>query len=212
MYNNKTTLSFDLLLFDMMRSFGFSQETVKIMFQGGTSHLSDSGKSTVHLGHDWQVQQTRGYGLSVLDGRISKLLSDSLQLTAMKSQRSYAIEASQSEIVLSCKKFATHAIIDSIQTAYFGPQLGHINPDLIQTLIRFDKLSWQIFYQFPSFLTHELDAEKRKIVQTFTTYFDMPVEKRPDRAWFTQNLEDQYRSLGFGTEKMASLVMFTYWG
>ena len=63
----------------MMKPFA-SVEVATKMFQPVKNPLSPVDKSVVHLGHDWQVQQTRGQGLNTLDEK-DRLASESERMT-----------------------------------------------------------------------------------------------------------------------------------
>ena len=102
--------------------------------------------------------------------------------------------------------------MNAIQHAYFGEHLHSIDPNLVQTLMRFDELSWQVFFQVPAVLSQQMTREKYKIIATMKMYFQTPLEERQGQAWFTRTLEGTYRSLGFNDEEIASRVFFTYWG
>ena len=195
----------------MMKPFA-SPAIVKKMFQPTTSFSTNTRKSVVHLGHDWQVQQTRGEGLKVLDDRVTSFLQNNLVLSKVESWALGVDEQSKGEVVVSCKRWSTETVICAIQSAYFGDRLSAINPELAQALVRFDSSTWRMFNHFPAFLTRKMDIEKARVVQSLREYFQTPPGKRPGKAWFVQTLEKQYRMLGFSDSEIASLVMFTYWG
>ena len=209
-YNNSTTLSFDDLLFDMMRSFGFSSKIVEKMFE--IPKNTALSKSVVHSGHDWQVQQTRGKGLTYLDGQTKSYFEEKLQFHKFNQECSCVTKMNEKDVVISLSQWSREMIMNAIQHAYFGEHLNNIDPNLVQMLMRFDKLSWQVFFQVPAILSQQMNREKSKIIATMKNYFQTPVEERQGEAWFTRTLEGTYRSLGFDDEEIASLVFFTYWG
>ena len=211
-YKNTTTLSFDELLFDMIKSFGSSHSmTQKLFKEPGPSN--PKSKSVVHLGHDWQVQQTQGKGLKELAIRIKVFLEESFTVDHMiVSRPSYVLNIKDDSVVVSLKDWTSTAVISAIQTAYFGNYLAAIDPSLVHTLIRFDMLAWQIFYQYPPFLSREMNRERDTIIRALTTYFEASPDQRPGEAWFTRSMEKEYRMLGFTDKEIATIMMFTYWG
>ncbi|MCJ1477784.1 hypothetical protein MMC13_006457 [Lambiella insularis] len=209
MYKINTTLSFDRLLFDMMKIFGLPQALVEKMFQKTAG--SPEGACTMHLIHDWQKEQTQGKGLYSIRGCVEKF-EKSLALSRFVPQCSYVILATDNKAIVSCKKWTSEIALNAFQSAYFGDSLNVIDPGMSRSLVKFDELSWQIFYQLPRLWSREMYSEKEKITKSFKIYFETPIEKRGEAAYFSQRLEKQYRSLGFSSQEMASLFTVTYWG
>lgn len=212
MYKNSSTPSFDRLLFDMIKSFGSSHSITEKLFQPSEASSNHFNKAVVHLAHEWQVQQTRGKRLNQLDACAKKFFEHSFLLTEMGSHCSYVTPTSESSAVVSLKAWTAETVITAIQTAYFGGYLATIDPDLVQKLIRFDMLAWQIFYQYPSFLSREMNSLRADIIRALTIYFETPQERRPGAAWFVESMKHEYRTLGFTDTEIAVIMMFTYWG
>ena len=210
MYKIKNTLSFDQLLFDMMKVFGLPQVLVEKMFQRTAG--SPVEKCTMHLIHDWQKEQTQGKGLHSIRERVVEDFKKNLALCHFVPQRSYVILATDQKAIVSCKKWTAEIVLNAFQSAYFGDSLYVIDPGLSQCLVKFDELSWQMFYQFPRLLSREMHRYKERVTESFRVYLETPIEQRAEAAYFSQRLEKQYRSLGFSNQEMASLFTVTYWG
>ena len=195
----------------MMKPFA-SPEIAEKMFQPTKNPLSGVEKSVVQFGHDWQVQQTRGEGLNALNQNVIKFLDRKLSLPMIESSFLASGSSKSSLLIVSCKQWAVHTIIEAIQTAYFGESLSAMEPGLVKALVGFDNHSWRMFNQYPKFMTREMDRDKSKVIETLEKYFALPREHRPGQSWFLRTLEDQYRALKFSSHDMAKLVMFTYWG
>ena len=194
----------------MIKQFGSSHEMVEKLFEDRPSN--PPMKSVVHLGHDWQVQQTRGKGLNYLDAQIRNFFENSFTFCKVKSEHSFVLEATEKDLVVSLKGWTGDVIASAIQNAYFGGRLFDINPGLVNTLMKFDMLAWQVFYRYPPFLSRHMNCEREIIIQTLENYFQLPPEERPGEAWFIRTLEAEYRSIGFSDREIATVMMFTYWG
>ena len=129
-YNNRSTLSFDLLLRDMIKPFA-SSAIVDKMFRPTTSPLTRSEKSVVYFGHYWQVQQTSGQRLKDLDIRVTRYLKNRLVLHDVKPSFSGMNRPKNNEVVVSCKIWSIETIIRAIQGACFGDSLSKIDPNLV---------------------------------------------------------------------------------
>ena len=124
----------------------------------------------------------------------------------------YVVNDIEAGKILSLKTWTTHVITSAIQNAYFGKHLYEINPGLVETLVRFDTLSWQVFYQYPPFLSRQMNKERKEIIDTLEIFFSKPTAQRSDQNWFIQTLENEYRSIGFSNREIATIMMFTLWG
>ena len=151
--------------------------------------VQNSEKSVIHLSHDWQVQQTNGEGLNVLDSRVIAHLESNLVLRKIKSSFSAMNGTKTDRSLVSCKKWCVHTVMSAIQASYFGDCLSAIEPHLVETLLEFDSFSWRTFNQFPSFLTREMDDKRGKIVRTLQEYFKRPQQQRCGEVWFMRALE-----------------------
>lgn len=204
-YDNIKTISFDLMLSEMFKSFGFSGALIDKLLQ-----QSEGPSNVVRLLPGWQVQQTQGERLDDLDHRISDYLKEMLVLGRIPVS-STSKHCDFTETVVSLKHWSLHTIVGTVQNAYFGHSLGKIQPDLAETLIKFDSLAWQAFLHVPQFFSWKMKAKKSLILQAITCYFETPTEKRFEEAWLIRTLEEHCRSTGFSTHELATLVAFFFW-
>ena len=171
-----------------------------------------SCKNLAQLAHDFQVNQTQGKKLRILCNKIKDCFEKNLLLNDAFITSPYVSQFIEGDVVISLKKLTAKIFIDAGQKAYFGNSLFKIDPSLPLTLIQLDELSWQLFYQYPSFLCHEMNAAKEKILVSLEKYFQLPIEERSDQAWFTQRLETEYRMRGLSDKDIAAQMIFVYWG
>ena len=213
-YLNSSTLSFDVFLKNMMKSFGSSSSAIEKLFGAPCPESVGyhSCKNLAQLAHDFQVYQTQGENMMILCAQIKKSFERNLLLNDDFCASPYWLKCIEGDVDISLKKFTAKMFIDAGQLAYFGRSLFDLDPSLPLTLMKLDDLSWQLFYQYPSFLCREMNAAKDKILLSLQKFFEMPIEKRSDQAWFTQKLEKEYRILGFNDKEIAAQMTFVYWG
>ena len=201
-----------------MSAFGTSARGVEKILQ---RHLIRSTEKSVNkiqsisqIAHDLQVRQTQGQDLKLLGEYICEIFQRSLLLENLraKSRNSSDVESIDCGYVMSLQKWTAEIFIKAGQKAYFGEALSNIDPMLPQTLIEFDSLSWQVFYQYPKCLRRRLNNISGKILSSLSRYLEIPSEDRRGKAWFTIALEQKYREAGLTNEDIACQMLFLYWG
>ena len=217
-YNNTVSLSFDSFLRDIMSAIGTSPRGVEKILQRKPIHSTeksvDKVQSISQIAHDLQVRQTQGKDLRVLGEYVCEIFQQSLFLENLSvGTRNFVVAKDRdSSYVVSLQKWTAETFIKAGQQAYFGKALSIINPGLPQTLIEFDNMSWQVFYQYPKCLRRRLNRISGEILDSLKKYLEIPTEKRQGKAWFTIALEQKYREAGLTNEDIACQMLFLYWG
>lgn len=98
------------------------------------------------------------------------------------------------------------------QKAYFGDALARIDPTLTKTFIIFDELSWQVLYQYPSFLAGEMKNARDTITRALLNYIQLPQSQRTGDAWFAKAMENEMRALHISEQDIATMLVTIYWG
>lgn len=168
------------------------------------------GKSVAEVAHYLQVQQTSKTDLTCLGDHIARCFHHDLTHSTRENTKFYVKNGSK--LAVSLKAWTQQIFIRAGQDAYFGPKLDELSPDLPLNLIRFDELSWQVFYHYPLALRREGTSLANKIRTAMKKYFELPRSQRPAKAWFVGALEDECRGVGLDTEEIASQMLFLYWG
>jgi hypothetical protein len=112
----------------------------------------------------------------------------------------------------SLKTWTTETIIHILQDVYFGNDLAKIEPNMPHLLAKFDDVSHQAWYGYPSFLTPTRNRLDKHIKNCLRKYFELPRKERRSTASFSQNLENECRAIGLANEDLLSLMLFMYWG
>ena len=217
-YNNTASLSFDGFLHDIMSEFGTSARGIEKILLRKPVHSPDRSakgvQSVSQIAHNLQVRQTQGTDLGILGEYVSEFYQKNLLLenTSARKNSSFIINQTDSSYIVSLKTWTAEVIINAGQNAYFGEALSGVDPSLPQTLIEFDDLSWQVFYQYPRFFRARLNKLSEQILDSLRKYLEMPTGRRQGKAWFTQALEEEYRKVGLTNEDIASQMLFLYWG
>jgi hypothetical protein len=181
----------------------------------GTSESTSTAPQTnvVQLAHEHQAEQTRGLELKSLAQHISKFLETKLTSDPTLTRGSSIFHTTHNGAhCISLKAFAVQNIIHGVQHGYFGPRLLEIDPKILETLIEFDDLSWKAWFHYPWFMRRRLDHLADRLRSSLQVYFQIPPEERKASAWFTQKLEDEFRSAGLHDSDFNALMLFFYWG
>ncbi|MCJ1312934.1 hypothetical protein MMC25_006610 [Agyrium rufum] len=218
-YRNSSTLSLDFFVRGLLRACGSSGKVLEKIFRhDANSSLSEkgNGKSFIETMHELQFRH--GFPGQHLD-ELSEVSRENLDVVLRPralirdsgSTGLYAEEGYRSTTI-SLSKLCAQTIINANQKAYFGDCLSELDPQLYQTFVNFDALSWQLLYRYPRFLGRKMHASKDHITNVLTRYFAAPAEQRPGAAWVTRMLEEEMRQLGLTNEEMSTLMLLQYWG
>ncbi|KAL1601380.1 hypothetical protein SLS60_006292 [Paraconiothyrium brasiliense] len=194
-----------------MLEFGSAQWGVdRILGPPVTRRGGRQGKSVAEVAHYLQVQQTSKVDLTCLGDYIARFFHHDLTHSTRENTKFYVKNGNK--LAISLKAWTQQIFIRAGQDAYFGPKLDELSPDLPLDLIRFDELSWQVFYHYPLALRKEGTSLANKIRTALKHYFELPKSQRLAKAWFVEALEDECRGVGLDTEEVASQMLFLYWG
>lgn len=181
-YNNTASLSFDGFLRDIMLGFGISAQGVEKILQRKPIHSSgrpvDKVQSLSQITHDLQVRQTQRRDMRILGDHIGEIFHQTLVLENLSAgtRNSSVVKETDSSCTISLKKWTAEVFVNAGQKAYFGEALSIINPSLPQTLIEFDDLSWQVFYQYSKCLRRRLNKIISEILDSLRRYLEMPTQ------------------------------------
>lgn len=213
-YRNSSSLSFDIFVKHLIRTCGSSKHVVERLYQHPqppSEHRKSLGKAL----HDFQVHQSSpGQNLENLSVAFVEYFEKSLVFADVTVNSQYNLKASGkvNTATLSLSKWCAEVVINASQRAYFGDFLFEADPNLAQTFVEFDTLSWQLLYHFPRLISRKMHAAKERLIDALTCYFEKPVEKRTGAAWVTQLIEKEMRELGLTDREMGTLMMLQYWG
>ncbi|KAL9125024.1 MAG: hypothetical protein Q9217_005717 [Psora testacea] len=201
-----------------MSAFGTSARGVEEILKPRATHLTEApvgkAKSISQIAHDLQVRQTQGKDLRILGEYVSEIFEQDLVLERLSRGNENAPTSHETDCcrIMSLKKWTAEVFINAGQKAYFGEALSYVNPTLPQTLMEFDELSWQVFYQYPTRLRGRLNKVSGEILHSLRKYLELPSEQRRGKAWFTAALEEEYRKADLSREDIACQMLFLYWG
>lgn len=212
-------LSYDVFAIEVMRMIGVSDCGIQKAFQ--TQHtnkdggLSPSYKHLVRLCKEYQLEQlSPGNRLDQLVGPSISMMSryvsvDSLIHRGRNWYSSTGVDAGS--VTLSLYQWVSDVFIDLGTKAYFGNLLQEIEPDLIQTFISFETLSWQAMYQYPSFLCGDMLAAKARLQNAMAQYFATPKGQRADISWFIAKIEHETDRLQISRADSAIFFFQLFW-
>ena len=86
-----------------------------------------------------------------------------------------------------------------------------IEPNFLSYFGAFDYNSWMLLYHYPKFFSDPVQVPKRKVLDAFTSFFELPMEKRPGVAHFLRTIEVEQRKLDLANRDIASSAFIFYW-
>ncbi|KAI0003884.1 putative cytochrome p450 [Xylariaceae sp. FL0662B] len=200
-YKNLETLSFIEFVQGLFRTNGVTEAGIKAAYMDLPSDKAGfpnpQGKSLggtlVRQMHINQLYP--GDNLDQLESRFLKYFQDQVTLPMMrKACAPYAVAQNGSSIDLPLMLWCSEYFVRAGGLAYFGEVLSAIDPQLAPTFIAFDDLSWQAIYQYPSFLSRRMRAERDQTQRAFKKYF-----------------ENELRAIGVSTNDIATILLTLHW-
>ncbi|KAI1807097.1 putative cytochrome p450 [Daldinia bambusicola] len=218
-YKSDDTLSFEMFVQDLFRSNGYSEHALGVTYAklpkdkaGFPNPQGVSFGSFVKQMHMHQLYP--GANLQVLEDNFRNWFDQRLSLPELKRTCSrYSTVGTDGSVEMLLGQWCSDISIRSGEAAYFGDVLSRINPNLADDFLAFDDLGWQVLYQYPSFLSREMNAARTKVQRTFKEYLEVPQGQRiaGGAIWLINAMEDEARALGVGNEDIAVLLFNIYW-
>lgn len=200
----------------MMRILGNSEPAVDAMFtplpKDKPGFPNPHGKPLGILFRQMHIHQLfPGSNLDFLEARFHEFFDANLTLENLQSTCGYATQKTSDSIVLPLTRWSSDYFVKGGQHAYFGPRLAEIDPSLTDHFLVFDELSYQVIYQYPTFLAREMKASRDRLIGAFRTYLDLPAAERSGDAWFVKAMETEMRAVGIAGDDMAIATLTIYW-
>ncbi|KAK8043804.1 cytochrome p450 [Apiospora phragmitis] len=215
-YRNTETLSYEIFVQSMMRILGNSEPSIKAMFtplpKDKEGFPNPHGKPLGVLFRQMHIHQLfPGEKLTSLEHRFYEFFDKHLRLDTLTETCPYASRATPASITLPLVQWCSDYFIKGGQAAYFGRRLAEIDPSLTDAFLEFDELSYQVIYQYPTFLARKMQASRRRVLAGLKKYLQLPQEQREDDAWFVKAMESEMRALNMSDDDMAIATMTIYW-
>ncbi|KAK8127348.1 cytochrome p450 [Apiospora sp. TS-2023a] len=217
-YRNTQTLSYEIFVQSMMRILGNSDGAVKAMFtplpKDKEGFPNPQGQPLGILFRRMHIHQLfPGENLTFLEHRFYDFFDRHLTLEKLtETCSSYAApNTTPGSITLPLTQWCSDYFIKGGQAAYFGARLAEIDPTLTDAFLVFDELSYQVIYQYPTFLARKMQAARRRVLSGLKRYLQLPQDQREDDAWFVKAMETEMRALNMSDDDMAIATMTIYW-
>ncbi|KAK6854936.1 cytochrome p450 [Apiospora arundinis] len=215
-YRNTQTLSYEIFVQSMMRILGNSDSAIKAMFtplpKDKAGFPNPQGKALGILFRQMHIHQLfPGENLTFLEHRFYDFFDQHLTLEKLRETSSYASHTSPGSITVPLVQWCSDYFIKGGQAAYFGPRLAEIDPTLTDAFLVFDELSYQVIYQYPTFLARKMQASRRRVLSGLKQYLQLPQDQRAEDAWFVKAMETEMRALNMSDDDMAIATMTIYW-
>lgn len=149
--------------------------------------------------------------LTVIGKSFTKYFDRNLTVDSLSQRTRYVKRTQEDAVELSMNTWTSDIFANAGQEAYFGDLLREIDPDLTWTFLEFDSLTWQVLYQYPSFLCGKMLSARNKMIIALEKYFTRPQSERTDVCWFTPTFENEARKLDVNDRDLAAMMMTIYW-
>ncbi|TGJ78266.1 hypothetical protein E0Z10_g10500 [Xylaria hypoxylon] len=215
-YRNTETLSYEEFVQMMMRILGNSNASVHAMFtplpRDKKGFPNPHGKPLGILFRQMHIHQLfPGDNLTFLESRFHKFFDEQLHLSRLNETCLSAMKKANGCISLPLTEWCSDLFVRGGQTAYFGPRLAEIDPNLTDAFVVFDELSYQVIYQYPTSLSRKMRASRDRVLSGLKQYLQLPQDQRNEDAWFVKAMEEEMRAINMSAEDMAIATMTIYW-
>lgn len=204
-YKNTKSLTFDEYVQDVMKSIGVSDDgIIKLWHEYGNETTStELHKALAHAGEDYYREQLLpGHRLDIPWERILRLIDQSVQWDQLPQSSNLAADDGGRNIRLL--EWSREVLLKSVTTAFFGPQLLDIEPQLLQYYVEFDEESWKLTYKYPRRVSRKMYRAKDMMVAAVEAFLRLPKEQRPDGAWLISKLESETSKIGISVSDLAA--------
>lgn len=155
----------------------------------------------------YKLQLRPGDELDILEARMLR--------SFRKSMDSYFPEGIKSfnggQRAHSMREWITTSFLDAATLALYGEKLFELDSNFKEHFLAFDENNWMFLYHFPKFLSAPMDVPKRKVLHTFTAYYNFPLGERSEMAPFLQSIEAEQRKVSLNHSDIASIAFMIYW-
>ncbi|KAI4256319.1 MAG: hypothetical protein L6R42_006294, partial [Xanthoria sp. 1 TBL-2021] len=211
-YKNTKTLTFDEYIQDVMKSIGVSDDGITKLWStpDKSDNLGGLHKALPHAGEDYYREQLLpGDRLDVLWQRVLGLIDSAIQWDQLP--RTPSATTMDGVKTVSLLEWNRMVLLESVISAFFGPQLLQIDPQLLQHFAAFDEESWKLTYKYPRMISKDMYHAKDQLVAAVETWLNLPRDKRPDGAWLIQKLEMETSKLEMSTKDLAAMITSLVW-
>lgn len=213
-YRNSTTLTYDLVIQDLLESFGVSHSGVEKLYKKPTIKepafqpkgpiTIPQNKSVGHLkGNFYHHQLYPGEPFDLIQGRFLHLIDRAMRPKSFTNH--FVLSSTSNGMKISLHKWCQHILVSAGTNAFFGDALLQMNPDLLQNFVDFDDNNWMVWYKWPNATL--MRTPKAKVLKTLENYVGLPKEKRTGIAWMIETMEDSQRNLGMNDADIAAVMM-----
>ncbi|KAL8827932.1 MAG: hypothetical protein Q9170_006814 [Blastenia crenularia] len=191
-YRSNNTLSYDLFVRGLHEGFGMSPTGVEKMWEipmAHQKHMASAGRK--HLvdrsGDFHRLQLLPGPQLDDLNARFLARIEYG---TTWENVPQPCVHSSTAdELVVSLYKWCGYVLVDAASRSFYGDALVNTSPQMVRDFLVFDKQSWMLLYQYPSFLAKAMTAPRNLVTQAFDRYVALEEKKKEDAAPYTKALE-----------------------
>ncbi|KAI0513197.1 cytochrome P450 [Xylaria bambusicola] len=114
--------------------------------------------------------------------------------------------------VVSLHRWCRDITIGAQTDSFFGPLFAELQPDYTESYDQWDINSWMATYQYPNFMAKAAYEPRERLIKTLVAYLDAPKEKRTGCVAYVNEVADEMRHAGLGTEACARVLMIILWG
>ena len=216
MYKNTTTLSWELLVQDLYRWIGFSNDSVDRLWQPPTeeqkAHAPLRVLSPNEMVSEYQRRQLRpGANMEKLAASMVKHIDGMLRWDNLLHGQAYDRQSSGAAVNLSLIEWTSHAFIYSTTDMYWGKRIFEVDPTILETYTTWEKTNWKYVFQIPRLFSRDMYDARDKLVDAFTRYFSSPKSERIDAAWFVPIAEREMRDIGSSDRDLGRAHMLQHW-
>lgn len=218
-FRDNETYSFEPFINVVYKRVGnVSDESLAILWrktsEGFVSlHPNPKNKVLVHTGKDLLHKQLLSPNLfQDLLRKVTTNVEQNMQLEAFTQAAVIKEKDNGATKLVSLHRWCRDVTIGSQTCSFFGPYFGELEPDYLSIYDQWDINSWMATYQYPNFMAKAATVPRERLVKALMSYLDAPQEKRTGAVVYVNEVEDEMRHAGLGTEASARILMIILWG
>ncbi|KAF7926274.1 uncharacterized protein EAE98_006569 [Botrytis deweyae] len=213
LYRNSSTITWDNLIKDMYSFVGLSPRSISQVW--GETHEQLTPKNHTRSAHEMTSEYHRQQLLTAVNSenlvqQIIPGLEKSLSWNILRKHPA-CIRTSGDSITLSLWNWCNEVIIKSSATAYYGPKIFEINPNLLQAMMSWEATNWKFMYKLTDFMARDIINARSEFIDTLCKYFETPKKDRSDALYFVTAMEEEMRAAGLSDRETAGIHMLHLW-
>ncbi|KAL8738485.1 MAG: hypothetical protein Q9181_000741 [Wetmoreana brouardii] len=216
LYENTTTLSWEVFVQDLYRWMGFSPRAIQDLWQLPADRPRILNPERILPPNEMMMEYHRrqlrsGDHMEILSRSMTDHIQRKVTWEGLEESQIGISRGSESSSKISLYELTSHVFNRSLTEIYWGKKIFETDPNLLQTFALWEKTNWKYVYQIPHLLSRDMYRARDQLIEAFTRYFGLPKSQRSDAAWFIPRAEAEMRDTGLDDRDLGRAHMLQHW-